>query len=102
MAFRIVPIVEGHGEFSAVPELLRRVILELNLGVPVVARPIRQARGSLLKHGGIENAVGLASYEMGESGAILNFWTAMAIAQRPLARDSYNERGRHERINESR
>jgi hypothetical protein len=70
MVFRIVPIVEGYGEVSAVPELFRRMILELNLGVPIVARPIRQTRGSLLKQGGIENAVGLAAIEMGESGAI--------------------------------
>lgn len=71
MAFRIVPIVEGHGEFSAVPILLRRVIAELNVSVPIeIARPIRRPRSTLLKVGGIESAVQLAAIEMGESGAI--------------------------------
>jgi hypothetical protein len=72
MAFRIVPIVEGHGEVDAVPVLLRRLVAELNPGVPIEpSRPIRQSRGSLLKKGGIESAVSLAAIEMGESGAIL-------------------------------
>jgi hypothetical protein len=31
MPFRIVPIVEGHGETFAVPELFRRLIAEFNL-----------------------------------------------------------------------
>ncbi|MBZ5611329.1 MAG: DUF4276 family protein [Acidobacteriia bacterium] len=71
MAFRIVPIVEGHGEEAAVPVLFRRVIAALNLAVPIdVAHPIRQARGTLLKQGGIERAVGLAAIEIGESGTI--------------------------------
>jgi hypothetical protein len=72
MAFRIVPIVEGHGEVQAVPVLLRRLVAQLNPRVSIEpARSIRQARGSLLKEGGIESAVSLAAIEMGESGAIL-------------------------------
>jgi hypothetical protein len=71
MAFQIAPIVEGHGEVSAVPILLRRMIAELNLAVPIeVVRPIRQPRGSLLKDRGVESAVQLAAIEMGGSGAI--------------------------------
>jgi len=72
MAYRIVPIVEGHGEVQAVPALLRRIIAELDLGVPIdIRRPVRQPRGSLLKAGGLEAAVRLAAGEAGPSGAIL-------------------------------
>jgi hypothetical protein len=71
MAFRIAPIVEGHGEVFAVPILLRRMIAELNLAVRIeVVRPIRQPRGTLLRQGGVERAVQLAAIEMGERGAI--------------------------------
>jgi Domain of unknown function (DUF4276) len=71
MPFRIVPIVEGHGEVPAVPILFRRVIAELNPGVAVdLARSIRRPRGTLLKEGGIEDAVKLGALEMGEAGAI--------------------------------
>lgn len=71
MPFRIVPVVEGDGEVAAVPILFRRLIAELNLAIPMdVARPIRQPRGSLLKKGGIEQAVSFAAIEMGQLGAI--------------------------------
>jgi len=72
MPFRIAPIVEGHGEVRAVPELLRRIIAELNPRASLeVCRPIRQARGTLLKAGGLERAVGLATIEIQEQGAVL-------------------------------
>lgn len=71
MPFKIVPIVEGHGEVKAVPLLFRRVIAHLDLAVPIeVGRPIRKARGSLIKEGGIEAAVSLAAIEIGEQGAV--------------------------------
>jgi hypothetical protein len=69
MPLRIVPIVEGHGEVTAVPILLRRLIAMLDLGIPIsVEQPIRQPRGSLLKEGGLERAVGLAAIKGGELG----------------------------------
>ena len=72
MAFQIVPIVEGDGEVQAVGLLLRRLIEAFNLVIPiVVSRPIRQARGTLLKEGGIERAVDLACIEMGARGVVL-------------------------------
>src|ERR1039457_1103066 len=72
MPFRIVPIVEGDGEVQAVGPLLRRLIDEFQLVIPiVVSRPIRQARGTLLKEGGIERAVDLACIEMGARGVVL-------------------------------
>ena len=72
MSYRIVPIVEGQGDAAAVPVLLRRMIAEMSPGVAVdIGRPIRQPKGMLLKAGGIEAAAGLASIEMGQSGAVL-------------------------------
>ncbi|MCC7292976.1 MAG: DUF4276 family protein [Phycisphaerales bacterium] len=47
---RVAPIVEGHGEVSAVPELLRRMGTELLGGAYIdVMRPIRQPRSKLLR-----------------------------------------------------
>jgi hypothetical protein len=72
MPFRIVPVVEGHGEVRAVPELFRRIIAELNLGVPIDIRyPVRQSRDKLLKDGELERAVRIAAIEVAEEGAIL-------------------------------
>jgi Domain of unknown function (DUF4276) len=71
MPFRIVPIVEGHGEVEAVGVLFRRLTAEMDLAIPIdIARPIRRPRGSLMKSGGLEAAISLAAIEMGESGAI--------------------------------
>jgi hypothetical protein len=71
MPFCIVPIVEGHGEVEAVRILFRRLIAELDLAIPVdIARPIRRPRGSLMKAGGLEAAIGLAAIVMGETGSI--------------------------------
>ena len=54
------------------PVLIRRMLATLNPGVQIeVGRPIRQARGTLLKEGGIERAVGLATIEIQEQGAVL-------------------------------
>jgi hypothetical protein len=72
MAFRIVPIVEGHGEVAALPILLRRVIAELNPPIAIdIARPIPRPKGSLLKEGGIESAVEFTASETRENGVIL-------------------------------
>jgi Domain of unknown function (DUF4276) len=72
MAFQIVPIVEGDGEVQAVGPLLRRLIVEFNLSIPIViARPWRQPRGTLLKQGGIEKAVEAACIAMDGPGAVL-------------------------------
>lgn len=47
---RIAPIVEGHGEVSAVPELLRRIGIEyLNGSYIDILKPIRQPRSKLLR-----------------------------------------------------
>src|ERR1017187_2807032 len=70
MPFRIVAIVEGHGEYQAVPVLLRRLVTEMNPEV-TIGRPVRQSRGSLLKNDGLERAVQLAFIETGADGAVV-------------------------------
>lgn len=71
MPFRIVPIVEGHGEVQAVPGLFRRLIAEFNPAVAItVVPPIRQNRGTLTKAGGIERAVELATISVEGEGVI--------------------------------
>jgi Domain of unknown function (DUF4276) len=71
MPFRVVPIVEGHRESQAVPILFNRLIAEFDLGVTVsIARPIRQTKHSLIKDGGLERAIELATIAVGDCGAI--------------------------------
>lgn len=86
MPYTIVPIVEGHGEVASVPILLRRLIAEFDLGVPLeIGRPIRQSRGTLIKAEGVERAVGLAILEMGETGAIFILLDSEGDCPRDLA-----------------
>lgn len=71
MAFRIVPIVEGHGERFAVPVLFRRIIAELDLEAPIeIGGSIRRPRGTLLKTGGLESDVELAVSAAQPIGAV--------------------------------
>lgn len=63
----IAPIVEGHGEDSAVRLLLQRIWTELLGGDHVeVHRPIRRSRGKLLRpdSGDLERAVGFAANKL--------------------------------------
>ena len=69
---KIVTIVEGHGEVSSVPILLRRIADDLIPGVFVeLPRPIRIKRQQLLKDGELERAVDLAARQAGADGRIL-------------------------------
>jgi hypothetical protein len=71
MPFRIVPIVEGHGEVQAVRILFNRLIAEFDLGVQIeIAPAIRQPKASLVKEGGLERAVQLAAITTGDNGAV--------------------------------
>jgi hypothetical protein len=59
------PVVEGHGDVAAVPELLRRLGAALMAGSssaewPVVSAPIRQPRNKLVRPDGLGRAVELA------------------------------------------
>lgn len=68
----LVPIVEGEGEKAAVPILLRRMVPEIEPGRAVtVSKPIRVARGSLLKEAELERYVDLAARTHGGDGAVL-------------------------------
>lgn len=62
---KIKPIVEGHGDVQAVPELLRRLQFDYGLGAPAVqiARPIRWNRSYFNSELQVRRAVQLATAE---------------------------------------
>lgn len=68
----IATIVEGQGEVIAVPVLLRRLLEEISpepwIDVP---RPRRIGRGSLVKAGGIEDAVAAVAEQGGPGTGVL-------------------------------
>ena len=66
----IVPIVEGHGEVSAVPVLLRRLLERCGAYHVRIARPIRVPKARLTDPSHLERAVRLACMT-GESPAVL-------------------------------
>ncbi|MFF3299961.1 DUF4276 family protein [Streptomyces sp. NPDC002908] len=53
----IASVVEGEGELSALPTLLRRLTYEAELWDANILKPYRVGRDSLVKQGGIEVAV---------------------------------------------
>jgi Domain of unknown function (DUF4276) len=69
MADIIFPIVEGHGEVSAVPELLRRLAFEEfgNYRLRVL-RPFRLPRGKIVADHELEKAVEFAARKLTEEG----------------------------------
>lgn len=92
MPFRIVSVVEGHGEVRAVPELLRRLIAGVNppVSIEISSHPVRQPRETLIKPGGLEAAVSLAANEVGENGAILIILDSEADCPAQLAPELVN------------
>lgn len=72
MPFRIVCVVEGHGEVFSVPILLRRIAQvvrpRLRLDIP---SPLRQPKQRLLKEGELERAIELAASKAAPKGAVL-------------------------------
>ncbi len=56
----LVPIVEGHGEVEAVPELVRRILQHHQAYEILVDRPIRQPRSRLAKEDTFKTAVAVA------------------------------------------
>ncbi len=87
----IIPIVEGHGEVSAVPILLRRLAYEkLELAIEV-KKPIRIPKQKIQKAGELERALDLASQKADGSIGILVLFDAdddcpFEIAQQLLQR----------------
>lgn len=68
----IIPIVEGHGEVEAVPNLLHRIAAVVAPEETVVVRrPIRVSRSKIVKLGELEKYVGIATDNVSTGGAIL-------------------------------
>ncbi|HEX8320412.1 DUF4276 family protein [Longimicrobium sp.] len=68
----ILPIVEGHGEVTAVPLLIRRIVTAYAAeAYAEVGRPIRIKRNALVQPGGIENAIELAARQTGPGDGLL-------------------------------
>jgi hypothetical protein len=72
MIVRLACIVEGHGEVSAVPVLLRRIAAmigsQIQLSIP---HPIRLDRSKARQAGVLEKATQLAATKVGSGGGIL-------------------------------
>lgn len=69
----IQPIVEGYGEVDAFPVLLRRLLIELGVYVPV-GRSIRRNRTQLVREDGLKQALQLAG--LGDVTAVLVLFDA--------------------------
>jgi len=69
----IQPIVEGHGEVSAVPVLLRRLVEQAGSWDVRIRRPIRRPRHSLIRRDGVEKAVRLALHRDATAAVLLLF-----------------------------
>jgi hypothetical protein len=68
----IQPIVEGQGEVTAVPLLIRRIVaVYAPEAYAHVARPIRVKRDALVRAEGIENAIELAARQTGPEDSVL-------------------------------
>ena len=69
---RIVPIVEGHGDRSAIRTLIHRVAAEFCPAAVDVAAAVRVPRTKLLREGELERAAALAVYALaGNTGGVL-------------------------------
>jgi hypothetical protein len=62
MPIRLKPIVEGHGEVEAVPELIRRIATDFDPNLaPIVGHPIRSSRSSIVRPEALERIIDLAA-----------------------------------------
>jgi hypothetical protein len=71
MRVRIACIVEGHGESTSVPILIRRIAACFDPELAVDVHAIRVTRSRLLKLGELERAVQFAALRAGTGGGIL-------------------------------
>jgi hypothetical protein len=68
----MIPIVEGHGECDAVPELIHRIARDIDPGfVPKVLKPLRVPSSKLQKPNELERTIKLAASKLGGAGGIL-------------------------------
>lgn len=82
----ILPIVEGHGEVTAVPILIRRIVSHYAPHTYVnVARPIRRGRSDLLQADGVERTLELAARQTRATDGILILLDADDDCPRELA-----------------
>jgi hypothetical protein len=74
----IAPVVEGHGEVSALPVLLRRIARELGVYEHElkVCHPNRIPRSTLATPAGIANAVEQAAVRVSGDGGVLVLFDA--------------------------
>lgn len=69
---RIAAVVEGHGDVSAVPVLVRRIAQEIAPGALLITPPaIRIPKGTLVKPEQLERAVELAARKVAPAGGVL-------------------------------
>lgn len=69
---QIVCIVEGHGDVSAIPLLIRRLVKRLGVATSIdIPHPIRIPKSRLLKPGELERAVELAGNKTSDEDGIL-------------------------------
>lgn len=85
MPAKILPIVEGPGDVSAVPLLLRRIAEALDIFDLQVVRPIRCPRHRLVKGGEFERVLDLAVRKAGRDCQILVLIDANSDCPRVLA-----------------
>lgn len=72
MIVRIACIVEGHGETSAVPVLLRRIAAVIGSHIDLqIPHPVRFPRSKLLIPGELEKAIELAAAKVAPAGGLL-------------------------------
>ena len=69
----IQPIVEGHGEVSAVPVLLRKLAELMRVPALAVGRPIRAPRSKLTQQEGMTKYVQMARSQEGCRGILVMF-----------------------------
>lgn len=82
----ILPIVEGHGEVTAVPILIRRIVAQYAPDVYAhVGQAIRVKRTGLIQAGGLERTVELAARQTTQSDGILILLDADDDCPRELA-----------------
>lgn len=68
---RIVPIVEGHGEVEATPQLLRRFCEEAGLWDIDIDSPIRKPREKLIQEAELTKAIEVACRNRGDGVLVL-------------------------------
>jgi hypothetical protein len=72
MEIQIACVVEGHGDASAVPILLRRLGQAIDPGLSIVVdRPMRVPKSKLVKSGELERAVEFSARKTSGLGAVL-------------------------------